>query len=375
VVAGVLLAAVLAGSACELPPFAATDRASALLLAPGLFTTATPLGSLWAQTCALLPLGPLSFRVTLGFSLLGALAGTVLYRVLHRALGERVRSWAAGQLALFAALLVLSLAGALDPHPRVHLPGFVLAALALGALPRPGPNARSRRAVFRGAALLALLGVELFALASAGIPVPARDSHASDCAAADLLAELDRRSLPARSTLLLPDLALQTFRAAEAEERLRPDLTALPKPWPLTLEDALAIAREHPELQRLARSAVLVREVPLAPLRELAGRRPVLVQLEAEEHELFESVVPVGLLHQLLTTPATRSELRAALKESEPRQARLLARIATARLSEPMGSLLARRLRAHAEHLRDRKETAGYQRLRLAAELWLDPKE
>jgi hypothetical protein len=173
--------------------------------------------------------------------------------------------------------------------------------------------------------------------------------------------------------LLLTPQALLAFEAQELEERLRPDVAALPKPWPLDLEDAMAIAHERPELKPLARAAVLAGEPPMAELRKLAAARPVLLQLEAEEQELYESVVPVGLQHQLLTSTVTRSELRAALKENEPRQTRLFSRLAAARLSDEARSTLARRLRAHAEHLKDRGEKPSLERLATEAKPWLDP--
>src|SRR5262249_54564506 len=123
----------------------------------------------------------------------------------------------------------------------------------------------------------------------------------------------------------LPDSA-SALRSAALEERVRPDVHVVGKPWQLDLAASEVLARELPELQSLLRASLLQGELPVTELQSLAARRPLLLELgPARGRPLGPALLPWSLYYQVSTSAVSRSDERFAAHEAESRLAPVLA--------------------------------------------------
>lgn len=116
-----------------------------------------------------------------------------------------------------------------------------------------------------------------------------------------------RRDLPPRSVVLVHQ-AQTLFRlyGGQAEEELRPDLIVIPMPLLGYPGMAETIAVASPETRELLASLRLDGELRAPPLQTLAGTRPLLVEMDVRvAPELYDTLVPQGLYHQVLADGAT----------------------------------------------------------------------
>jgi len=222
----------------------------------------------------------------------------------------------------------------------------------------------------RKSKLAPVLAVGLVALGLSQLQATARAALAFDWTASDALSDTLRRTLPARSALLLaPELA-SAFVDAEREERARPDLLVALQPWLLDLPAAERVAERDPELMPLLRALLLAeqpparaasrhgapralpdRELPLVELTALAARRPVLLELGAEPGASVHAVLlPYALYHQVSTHAVTRSDIELAARERDQRLARLYRTLDPTRLDPAATRLLIERHSAELAH-------------------------
>ena len=223
------------------------------------------------------------------------------------------RTHALATLWLLSALLSLcgrAWLNAVRANPDVlgyMLPGFAalvaLALLGLGALLASVP-ARLRRAA--GAAATLALGALLIAHVA---PQHTRATLAR-FEATDAVDALRRRNLPSRALLVLttPDAVFRHWEG-EALEALRGDVVMLPLPF----VDYGAVhevwLRRHPELGALVEAYRAHGTLSAEKLVQLAGQRPVYVELDLRTSlGLYAHVLPEGLLYRVLPTPPTRDD-------------------------------------------------------------------
>jgi len=252
-------------------------------------------------------------------------------------------------LALSALLGASVLERAAALHALALCACAALATLACGA-PLAG-SSRSRLAV-----ALALLSV---ALGVTQLQATARAARMHDPGSADVLGDALRRTLPARSALLLGDALARAQRDAESLERVRPDLLFALKPWLLPLEAAQRVAARNRELLPLlraelldsARQAASSNAPPLFELAALAARRPVLIELApGHERALHPSLLPFGPYHQVSTSSVGKADFLFAERESEQRWSRLYAALGPSQLDAATVQLLAERHAAQADY-------------------------
>jgi hypothetical protein len=248
---------------------------------------------------------------------------------------------ASAVLARPAALLALGLCAA-----------AVLSALAFGEL-LAGARVPLASALAFGALLLGLSQLRAAAL----------HGMANDARASDVLREPAWRALPPRALLFVAPDAGAALRSAELEERARPDVHVVLKPWQFDLIASQALARARPELQPLLRAILLQGELPLTELQSLAARGPLLLELDpARERALYPALLPWGLYLQVSSSAVSRSDERFAARDADARNAALDAALGEEpALRAELGALLAARARADADYYAaagDRKHAA-----------------
>ena len=237
--------------------------------------------------------------------------------------------------------------------------------------------------------------VQAIAARAFGLPARPAPPHTGAPFAADAIADATRRDLPARAALLLGPGLGSRWIDGESEERVRPDLLAAEKPWRLDLSAAQRRAAQAPELQPLLRADVLRVDarrrsgtcapscrprcsgaarnamralspwlgvglpepdaavanppavLPLVELQALAARRPLLLELEPLlELSAAEVLLPLGLYHQVATSPVSRTDLQLARRDHESRLQRLLSALPLAELDLPSWAVLLRQTAA-----------------------------
>lgn len=168
-----------------------------------------------------------------------------------------------------------------------------------------------------GSALLAV-AVAALGLASVGPRVSLADFHGTDP-----FTQRWREALPPRAVVVAttPAAVFQQWQATVTEE-MRPDVTLVPLPFLRYPGIAARVAREDPEVGAFARAYLTSDALAEGPLRKLAARRPVFLELDAETAPaLHASLVPDSLLYGVAeTTPA---ELDAAARARTTDRAQL----------------------------------------------------
>lgn len=178
--------------------------------------------------------------------------------------------------------------------------------------PRPGPMVT----------LLAVL------VAATGVAQIARGFRASELATFDATDAFDdplRRELPPRAVVLVhaPQTVFRLWGGG-ATERLRPDLTVVPipfLPYPGMVE---GLVERAPELREMLGGYLLEGELRQPDLQTLAARRPLLVEMDVRvPPDLFETLVPNGLYHEVLADGATDADERLGAETADAAWQRL----------------------------------------------------
>ena len=289
---------------------------------------------------------------------------------------------AAGMLGL---LLVRTLRGAFGLFTGVALALCLAAAfsvdaaapaaalLLLAALLAAGGLARVLIARADGwlalGVVLATVALGLSQLQAEGKAALARDGRGHDALDDEL-----RGTLPARALCLLSAGSLRAGRAAERELQSRPDVTLVAGPWQLDLRAASALERERPELRALLRAELLSPTAVLPELQALAGGRPVLIELDpALDADTRAALVPYGLLHQLVTSEVSKSDLRVAAASADLRLEQLFALLEPERALPELRANVTAALHAGAQQARSTGDPERAQRLNDRADSWSAP--
>jgi hypothetical protein len=272
-----------------------------------------------------------------------------------------------GPFGLFvgvALVLVLAACLAVDAAApaRTLLP--LAAMLATGALGR-ALIARPQGWLAHACALAAV------ALGLGQLQAEGRRALPHDGGGNELLSDELRTSPPPRAVCMTSPDTLRALRAAELEERVRPDLVLIPGPFRLGLFAASALGRTHPELRALLRAQLLSPAHLLPELQGLAAQRPLLIELDPNlPRELRAALVPHGLWHALVTSDVSKSDLRIASASSDARLDRLLVQLDPISALPELRAALAVMLIAAAEQATSVGDTERAQRLRQRADAW-----
>lgn len=140
------------------------------------------------------------------------------------------------------------------------------------------------------------------------------------------------RRLPPNAVVFYHD-PQSVFRhlSLRASERSRPDVVMVPVPF-LGYPGVLArLSREHPALRETLRGLVLEGKLGQADLQSLAAERPVWVELDVRvPPALFETLLPRGLLYEVIAAGATRTDVAEASRDHRLAMARLNDELAAA---------------------------------------------
>jgi hypothetical protein len=170
--------------------------------------------------------------------------------------------------------------------------------------------------------------------------------------------------------LVAPD-SLCARRAAERESLSRPDVVLAAGPWRLDLRSASALERQWPELRALLRAELLSPTAVLPELQALASERPVLLELDPRlDTDTRRALVPYGLLHQLLTSEVSKSDLRVASASADLRLDRLQSLLEPEHALPELHEELATTLRAAAQQAEQSGDHERAQRLHERADSW-----
>jgi Protein of unknown function (DUF2723) len=132
--------------------------------------------------------------------------------------------------------------------------------------------------------------------------------------ATDELDELRVRAVPARAVVIvhLPQTAFRHWELL-ATEAARPDVTLVPLPFLGYPGVARALLARDPMLTELVREYASSGQLSVRALQSLAERRPVLVELDVRVPvELYETLAPSAIYHQVLDSEVTAFELEDA---------------------------------------------------------------
>jgi hypothetical protein len=208
--------------------------------------------------------------------------------------------------------------GSVRDNPDVlgyMMPGLAaLVALALCgigavlALVEQSPRLRRAAVVTAGTALF---------WASLQFPREAARSSLAHFHATDDFDAVRRRSLPARTALVLvtPEAAFRHWDG-EAVEKLRPDVTMVPMPFLGYGDSGKRLAALHADLAPLIDSYLLSSRLSVQRTVELARTRPVLVEADVSVSlGLFPHVVPSGVLYRVVQGTPTRQQIVDTLAE------------------------------------------------------------
>jgi len=303
---------------------------------------------------ALRALGGTSSAIARALLAAGAI-GLVRLRTLRGPFGLFVGVGLAFALAACLAVDAAAPARALLPLAAMLTTGAL--GLALRARP-PGWLAH-------GCALCAV------ALGLSQLQAEGRSALSRDGSGNELLGDELRASVPPRAVCMASAETLRAQRAAELEERVRPDVVLVPGPFRLDLVAARELERAHPELRDLLRAQLLSPAHLLPELQGLAMQLPLLLELEPGlPPELRAALVPQGLWHLLLTSEVSKSDLRVASASADARLDQLLGQL------DPIGALpelratLAGLLGAAAAQASVAGDPERAQRLRERADSW-----
>lgn len=245
-----------------------------------------------------------------------------------------------------------------------------LAVLPLAAMLAAGAIAvsligRARGWLAHGVALGAV------ALGLSQMQVEGKRALGSDGAGNELLGDELRTSLPPRALGMPGRETLRAQRAAELEERARPDVALLPAPFGLDVRTASALERQHPELRSLLRAQLLAPAHLLPELTGLAVERPLLLELDPDfPPELRAALLPYGLWHVLATSEPSKADLRVAAASADARLERLHAQLDPPRALPELRATLARLLNDAAVQARSSGDPERADRLRARAVSW-----
>jgi hypothetical protein len=161
------------------------------------------------------------------------------------------------------------------------------------------------------------LGAVVALAASAQFVRSVDDSTLASFADTDVFDDGLRRSLPARSIVLVHNpQTIFRYWGGEAEELNRPDVTMIPLPllsYPKLVD---RYVRDEPELTALLRSYVLDGALSAPELQSLAALRPVYVEMDVRvTQELMDLLVPEHLYHRVLTADTTETDEAPAMRE------------------------------------------------------------
>ena len=144
--------------------------------------------------------------------------------------------------------------------------------------------------------------------------------HAPDAFDEELL-----RRLPSRGVVVAYDpQTIFRLYGAMAEEQVRPDVTMVPMAFLDYPGFAKTLDTAHPELRELLRGQLYFGKLAQPHLQSLAMQRPLLLELDLRiDPALFSTMVPHGLLYEVLADGATDSDVREALGEQAAAYRRL----------------------------------------------------
>jgi hypothetical protein len=187
----------------------------------------------------------------------------------------------------------------------------------------------------------------------------------------ELLGDALRASVPPRALAMPAAATLHAQRAAELEERARPDLVLVPGPFRLDLHAANELERAHPELRELLRAQLIAPAHLLPELRAIAAQRPLLLEPDPGlPRELRAALVPHGAWHLLVTSDVSKAELRVASIAADAQLDRLLAQLDPAVALPELRAAVTALLGAAAEQAASAGDPERAQRLRERTYSW-----
>ncbi|MFW5875705.1 MAG: protein O-mannosyl-transferase family [Myxococcota bacterium] len=184
------------------------------------------------------------------------------------------------------------------------------------ARPRPGPMVTS---------LAVMIAVAGAAQLGGGV----RASELASFDATDAFDDPLRRELPPRAVVVAhaPQTVFRLW-GGTVTERVRPDVTVVPipfLPYPGMVE---GLVEREPELREMLSGYLLEGELRQPDLQSLAAQRPLLVEMDVRvPPDLFETLVPNGLYHEVLPDGATDADEHLGAESAEAAWQRLYARL------------------------------------------------
>jgi hypothetical protein len=224
--------------------------------------------------------------------------------------------------------------------PGVAALGALATALVAAILARVG-----QRADGAPKATAVLVALVVAALGLAQLHHSAARSSLAGFHATDAFDEEQLRRLPPHAVVLAydPQTAFRHW-GVQAVERVRPDVTLVPMPfldYPGVID--LLLARD-PALAGLLRGYLFEGELRQPDIQSLAAERPLFVELDPRvPQQLYDTLLPAGLLYEVVDAGVTRSDVLDAAQAQRAVFARLYTNLAEeAREAETSRRLLWR---------------------------------
>lgn len=277
-----------------------------------------------------------------------------------------VRSLRGGFGLFIGSALALLFAATLSIDPSAPAAALLLLAALLAA------GGIARALLSRADGWLALaVALAAVALGLSQLQAEGKAALAHDGRGHDVLDDELRGALPPRALSLLSPGSLRARRAAEREALSRPDVALIAGPWRLDLRSASALERQWPELRALLRAELLSPTAVLPELQALAAERPVLLELDPGlDTDTRRALVPYGLLHQLVTSEVSKSDLRVASAAADLRLDRLQSLLEPEHALPELHQELSATLLAAAQQAEQSGDPERAQRLRARADSW-----
>lgn len=211
--------------------------------------------------------------------------------------------------------------------PGIAALGALATAFVAALLARVGtrPDGVPRATATVVALVVAVLGLAQLHRSSA-------HSSLASFQATDTFDEERLRRLPPHAVVVVHD-PQTAFRhwSVQAVERLRPDVTLVPIPflgYPGVVD---ALVARDPDVAALVRGHLLEGELRQPDVQSLASLRPVLIELDPRvPSALYETLVPSGLLYEVVDAGATESDVLEAVGSHRAALARLYAHLGEA---------------------------------------------
>jgi hypothetical protein len=159
-----------------------------------------------------------------------------------------------------------------------------------------------------------------------------------------------RRELPPRAVVLAHSPATMfRFWGGRATEQLRPDVTLVPMPLVTYPGMVDRLVEDVPGLRKVLRGYLVRGELRQPDLQSLAARRPLLIEMDPRvPPQLYETLVPRGLYHEILADGTTDEDERLGAEQQAQTWQRLYALLGKPPYREQTREQLLWRHYAHA---------------------------